>query len=173
MNPVLENIKTRRSIRAFTDQKVEKELLEELIDAARYAPSGLNRQTWKFTVVQNPQMLEKLAKVIRETLNRGEDYCFYHANVMIIVSNDRDNFLGAPDSACALENIFLAAHSLGLGSVWINQLNDVYDVPEVRAVLDELNMPKNHAVYGMAAIGYPDEAGRPANKKTDVVEWVL
>ena len=173
MNEVLEAIKTRRSIRAFTDKKISREDLELLTDAARYAPSGLNRQSWQFTVVQNTQMLEKLAKVIREELNRGADYNFYGANALILASNDRGNPLGMQDCACALENIFLAAHSLGLGSVWINQLNGICDVPSSRAVLSELDVPESHLVFGMAALGYPAEAGRPANKKADVIKWVL
>ena len=61
-NQVLETIKTRRSIRAFTDRNISREDLELLTEAARYAPSGLNRQTWKFTVVQRPELLKKLAR---------------------------------------------------------------------------------------------------------------
>lgn len=173
MNEVLKNIQTRRSIRAFTDQKIEKDILEALVDAARYAPSGRNLQSWKFTVVQNPEMLEKLAKAIRAELKLDESYCFYHANVLILASNERDNHLGASDCACALENIFLAAHSLGVGSVWINQLNGICDAPGVRAVLNELNLPESHIVLGSAALGYAAAEARPAEKKTDVVEWVL
>lgn len=173
MNPILENIKTRRSIRSFTPQKVEREILEELVDAGRYAPSGMNRQTWKFTVLQKPQLLQRLAEVIREELNREEDYCFYHANALILVSNQRESRYGVQDCSCALENIFLAAHALGIGSVWINQLTGICDQPKVRAILDELHLPADHIVLGIAAVGYPAEEGKPANKKTDVVEWVL
>ena len=64
---------------------------------------------------------------------------------------------GKEDNACAMENIFLAAHSLGVGSVWINQLNGISDRLAVREVLTELSVPADHVVYGMAALGYPDE----------------
>ena len=172
-NQVLETIKARRSIRAFTKQNISRENLELLTEAARYAPSGFNQQTWKFTVVQRPEMLKKLANAIAKELDRGEDYCFYHANVIILASNERDNHLGIQDCACALENIFLAAQSLGIGSVWINQLSGICDVPEIRLVLNELRLPKNHIVLGMAALGYAAAPGRPANKREDVVEWIL
>lgn len=56
----------------------------------------------------------------------------------------------------ALENIFLAAHALGIGSVWINQLNGICDEPAVRAVLTKLKIPENHIVWGMAALGYAE-----------------
>ena len=58
------------------------------------------------------------------------------------------------DCACAMQNIFLAAKSLGIGSCWINQLGQTYDDPEVRAFLTKLSIPENHRVYGCAALGY-------------------
>ena len=80
----LENLMTRRSIRAFTEDTVPQEALERIVDAARYAPSGMNKQLWRFTVVQNPAMLDALAAVIREEAGRDPDYHFYHANVLIL-----------------------------------------------------------------------------------------
>ncbi len=173
MNPVLDAIKTRRSTRAFTDRKVEKQVLEALVEAARYAPSGMNRQTWKFTVVQNPQVIETLAALIRTELDRSEDYCFYHANALILTSNERESPHGVEDCACALQNIFLAAHSMGVGSVWINQFKGICDRPAVRAVLDELGLPDNHIVLGVAALGYSAEPSKTVEKKANVVSWIL
>ena len=59
-------------------------------------------------------------------------------------------------NACALENIFLAANSYGVGSVWINQLQNICDTPAIRDILNDFGVPANHVVYGMAALGYPD-----------------
>ena len=61
---------------------------------------------------------------------------------------------GCKRSACAMQNIYLSCEALGLGCVWINQLKDCFDEPEVRSILDEFGVPKNHGVYGSAAIGY-------------------
>ena len=69
----LENLMTRRSIRAFTEEAVPQEALERIVGAARYAPSGMNKQLWRFTVVQNPAMLDALAAVIREEAGRDPD----------------------------------------------------------------------------------------------------
>ena len=77
--------------------------------------------------------------------------------MLIIPSNERESRWGREDNACALENIFLAAHALGIGSVWINQLQGICDVPEIRAMLHEFGIPENHVVYGMAALGYAKE----------------
>jgi nitroreductase len=60
------------------------------------------------------------------------------------------------DCACAIENMFLAAHSLGIGSCWINQLGTTCDDPEVRAFITSLGVPENHKVYGCVALGYAD-----------------
>ena len=84
-------------------------------------------------------------------------YNMYEPEALVIPSNLKESPYGREDDACAMENMFLAAHSLGIGSVWINQLQDVCDVPAIRQVLDELGIPADHVVYGMAALGYPDD----------------
>ena len=132
MNEVIQNIYTRRSVRAFEDKKIPKDKLEVIADVARYAPSGMNRQEWRFTVVQDKALVRKLAKVITEELDRGPEYNFYGADTLIITSAPRDAKYALEDCACALQNMFLAAHSLGIGSVWINQLKGICDVPAVR-----------------------------------------
>lgn len=156
MNEVMKNILTRRSVRSFSDQLVEKQIVEEIVRAALYAPSAMNRQTWKFTVVTNKEKINRLSQVIGKELGRS-GYDMYQPTLLIIPSNDRETVWGREDNACALENMFLAAHSYGVGSVWINQLQGICDKPEVRRVLDELEIPQNHVVYGMAAMGYPSE----------------
>lgn len=164
MNEIIQNILTRRSVRGFTDKAVSREDLELLIKAALYAPSARNLQTWKFTALTQRADIDKLAKVIEKVLDR-KDYDMYKPAAVIIPSNTKDSPYGKEDNACALENIFLAAHSLGLGSVWINQLQGVSDEPEIRALLKAWDIPDDHTVYGIAAIGYPAEnASREANK---------
>jgi nitroreductase len=76
------------------------------------------------------------------------------------------------DNACALENIFLAAHSLGIGSVWINQLRHCCDEAEVRAILEEWGIPEDHVVYGIAALGYQDGEPLGEVEKKGVIKIV-
>jgi nitroreductase len=80
----------------------------------------------------------------------------YNPTAIIIPSNERDSVWGRDDNACALQNIFLAAKSYNVGSVWINQLNNICDEPKIREILNEIEIPENHIVYGLAALGYPD-----------------
>ena len=100
----------------------------------------------------NPRIGTALIRYEGRQLN--EDYCcYYDAPVLVIASNEPTR-TGGMDCACALQNMFLAAHSLGIASCWINQLSYTCDAPEVRAYLKRLGVPTVHKVYGCAALGY-------------------
>lgn len=164
MNQVIETILTRKSIRAFKEQAIPQEELEQILKAAISAPSGMNRQTWQFTALVKKERIQKLAYLVGEELKR-EGYNFYNPDVLILTSNERESRWGKEDNACALENIFLAAHSFGIGSVWINQLQGISDNPSIREFLDEIGIPKNHIIYGAAALGYADELNQTVNNR--------
>lgn len=171
MNKVMETILTRRSIRGFEEKEIPAEELEEIVKAGLYAPSGHNYQTWKFTVVTDRKEIQRLAEVIGRKLGR-KGYDMYKPQVLILPSNEKENPHSMEDNACALENIFLAAHSFGIGSVWINQLRDLCEDGEVRQILNAWEIPENHVVFGMAALGYAKTAGAREVKKTGAVHYV-
>ena len=153
-NAVIETLMTRRSVRAFQEKAIPADQLQAILETARFAPSGMGRQTWKFTAVTNREKIQKLAAAISKELGR-EGYNMYQPEVLIIPSNDVESPFGKEDNACALENIFIAAWSFGIGSVWINPLQGLCARPAIREILDSFGIPKNHVVYGMAALGYP------------------
>lgn len=174
MDKILENIMTRRSIRSFQDKQIGKEALDQIVKAAIYAPSGRGCQSWHFTVIRNKDKMKELAKTIAKKLNKDENtYNFYNPDVLIMASNDKDNVNGLADCSCALENIFLMAHELGIGSVWINQLRGICDEPEIRPILKEFGIPEQHVVWGMAALGYPAEAPAVKERKEGTVHYIL
>ena len=172
MNEVLQNILTRRSIRKFKKEQIKDEELNLILEAGIYAPSGMNKQSWQFSVVQNKEKIELLAKVVRESLGRDAGYNFYAPPTLIMLSNEKDNTNGLADCSCALQNIFLMANSLGIGSCWINQLKTICDEKEVREVLTSFGIPQNHIVWGMASIGYSDNASKVQEKKEGVIKFV-
>ena len=143
-NEVLENIKARRSVRAYTSQQVSEEDLQAILEASTYAPSGMHLETWHFTAIQNVDKLTELNERIKGAFAKSDDSrlqerghsktycCYYHAPTLVIVSNEPTQWWAGMDCACAIENMFLAAHSLGIGSCWINQLGTTCDDPEVR-----------------------------------------
>lgn len=172
MNEVLKNIITRRSVRSFKEEQIKDEELDLIIKAGTHAPSGMNKQSWQFTVVQNKEKIELLAKVVREALGRDEGYNFYAPPTLIMLSNDKENSNGLADCSCALENIFLMANSLGIGSCWINQLKTICDEVKVREVLTSFGIPENHIVWGMASIGYPASNPKEHERKEGVVKFI-
>lgn len=176
-NEVLENIKARRSVRAYTDQQVSEEDLLAILEAGTYAPSGMHYESWHFTAIQNADKLTELNERIKGAFAKSEEpklqergrsttyCCYYHAPTLVIVSNEPTQWWAGMDCACAIENMFLAACSLGIGSCWINQLGTTCDDPEVRELLTSLGVPANHRVYGCVALGYADDK-MPMKEKT-------
>ncbi len=172
-NEVVRTILSRRSVRDFTEEEIPRDLLETILQCGYYAPSGHNMQTWRFTVIQDPEKIRKIRDTIEPVAKREKAYFYGFKNpkVLIFVSNDRRNPDGIQDASCAAENIMLAANSYGIGSVWINVLHTICDQPEIRAMLDEYKVPKNHIVWSTIAMGYPKAPGRLLEKKTNVICW--
>ncbi|MFI3227730.1 MAG: nitroreductase family protein [Clostridia bacterium] len=170
MNEVINNILTRRSVRSFSDTPISKADMETLIKAGLYAPSGMGRQTWKFTGILNASIIAELADTISKVLDR-QNYNFYNAKSLILISNAKDSAWGRDDNACALQNIMLAANSMEIGSVWINQLKGICDHEEIRPILTKLGIPANHEIYGLAALGY--STNPPAGIVDKIGEFVI
>ena len=173
-NEVIRCLLERRSIRDFTEKPIPKAYLDAILQTGIHAPSGHNMQTWRFTVLREQDKIQELKKVIARTVE-GKKIHFYGFNNppgIILVSNDRRNHDGIQDSSCAAENMMLAAHSFGLGSVWINALSTICDEPEIRELLDSYGIPARHTVIATLAFGWPKEPGKLLAKKQDVVKWV-
>lgn len=174
MNPVMQAILTRRSIRKFTDEKIPDDILSMILQAGYYAPTGHNMQTWRFTVIQDKQRITQIKELVTRVADEKRIKCYGFENpaCLILISNDVRNMNGCQDASCAAENIFLAAHSYGIGSTWLNHLRDLCDEKEIREMLTDLKIPATHRVWCMAALGYPAaEASMPARKK-DVVSYI-
>lgn len=170
MNEVINSILSRRSIRKYKETQISDEDLNSILECAQYAPSGMNNQGWHFTVVQNKDTLKKIKSVVSEALSKPANFDpFYNSPTIIIVSNNSP-ITPEADSALAIENIFLSAHSLGIGSCWINILNGLSKDPKVKDLLNELKIPENSVVYGSVSLGFNagEEPAAPA-RKSDVV----
>lgn len=192
MNYAIENILTRRSIRAFKKEQIPVEDLNVILEAGSYAPNGMGMQSWKFTAIQNEDVIQKINDAIRRTLlsipvvkethpyvvsliekakDEHSDFLYY-APTYIIVTNLKDNGNGMPDSALAIGNMMLAAHSLGIGSCWLNQLPGLTHMPLIRELLTELDIPENHVVYGSVVMGYAAEQAKPAEPRKNVINII-
>ena len=173
-NEVIRCLMERRSIREFTERPVPKTLLEVILQTGIHAPSGHNMQTWRFTVLQQQEKIQQLKEITAKVAKSKKVY-FYGFNTpatLIIVSNDRRSHFKDVDSACAAENMMLAAHSLGLGSVWINALSTICDEPDIRKLLDSYEIPPQHTVIAALAMGWPKEPGKLLAKKQNVIKYL-
>lgn len=162
---MLDAIMTRRSIRSFESRPVERDLLEKIVESGRRAPSGMNSQKWHFTVVTNPEVIKEIGRFVQE----NEDSICYGAPVFIMVSYEDGNPFAPFDTSCALENMMLASHALGLGSVWINRINKN---EEKAYMMTPFGVPDNHRVYGCLALGYPSSGPREKELAEGTVTWI-
>ena len=160
---VFEAIKTRRSIRAFTQEEISEEEVERILDAARQAPSAGNIQPWIFVVVRRSDMKRRLSKA---ALNQ---FFIEEAPVVIVVCADQErsgrgygsrgvNLYCIQDTAAATQNILLAAHALGLGACWVG----AFDEEEVRLIL---RAPRKVRPVAIIPIGHPAEKPRTIFKR--------
>jgi len=185
---MLDFIKSRRSTRKFKDEMVPEEMIHQVIEAGRYAPSGGNSQSTHFIVIQRKQVLDKLADLAREEFAKMEiqentykslvnsinaskkgNYVFhYSCPVLIVTANKKGYGNNIADCACAIENMMLMANALDLGSVWINQLRWLNENPVILDAMKELGLEEDERVYGALALGYADtQDGLPVRTPLD------
>ena len=164
----LEAIMTRRSIHQFKDTPVTDTQIKKILEAAMNAPSAGDGRPWEFVVVRDKTKLNALADKIDE----GNDM-FRQAPVAIAILGDKskEGFPGfyPQDCSCAAQNIYLAAHELGLGTVWIA----TWSVPpRIKGVKETLNIPDHLEPFAVFPIGVPAEHLPPEYRYDDkMVHW--
>lgn len=174
MNPVIRNILNRHSIRDFKEEQIPRAILEMIVKTGYHAPSGHNMQTWRFTVIQDAEKIETFKNTVAEVAKRKKVhfYGFKNPDTIILVSNDRRNENTIQDSACAAENMMLAAQSYGIGSAWNNVMKTICDEPEIRELLASMDVPEQHIVWTTIVMGYPAKPASSLAKKENVVKWI-
>lgn len=147
---------TRRSIRKFRPELVDMDIIKRILDVARYAPSAGNRQPWIFIVVTDRELKSKLASIHRGANSLNE------APVGLIIACDKNTSPESYQVDCANVTMYvmLAAHALGLGSVWLQTLRNIEDIQKL------LNLPLNYVPVSMLALGYPAETPPPRTRKS-------
>jgi len=158
MDSVIDVIKTRRSIRRFADQSIDDGLIAQIVECGRCAPNAWGHQGFEFYVVTNQSVIDSLTELSAKYLDgEREKFCFFGARLLILIADRRDNFMRLADAGCAMENMFIAAASMGIGSVWINQLSPISDKIDVIDMLETIGITKDKVVTSVGAFGYPDE----------------
>lgn len=172
VNPVIDAIYQRRSIRAFEKRPISREDLKLIVSCGQWAPSAMDLQEWTFVVLDNTKRIDHLCGVVGAALGRAS-FNMYHPQAIVLVAHAKGGVGIDTDDGCAMQNMMLAAHSLGIGSVWISQLHDLCDVPEVRSELDALGVPATSDVRAICALGYPKDINdaKPSARSSQIL-WV-
>jgi nitroreductase len=189
MNAVIEAIRKRRSLRAYEPKPVPRDVITTVIEAANEAPSAMNSQPWRFVVVEDREIKEKLlaaalpnVKRILETVKDADteryelikkrygelkDPVYYSAPAIVFVIGSGRY----ADHSCPLacENMMLAAHSLGLGSCWVGFGAMVTDDTEVRNILE---LQGEEKIFGPILLGYPRGYPDRPPKREPRVKWI-
>ncbi len=173
MNEILKAMKERRSIRRFRPEMPEKEALEQIIEAGLYAANGKGRQAVITVAVTNRELRDRLAETNRLIGGWQEGFDpFYGAPVLLIVLAEKNWENGRYDGSLVMGNMMLAAHSLGLGSIWINRARQEFEMPEYQQLLKELGVTGEWEGVGHCAVGYIDgEIPKAAPRKEGRVFW--
>jgi nitroreductase len=154
----LKAIKTRRSVREFLEKEVEDEKITEILEAGRWAPSGLNNQPWRFVVIGDNEPKSRLS----EQTHYGS--IIESAPVCVAVFMDQeegyDRTKDLQAIGACIQNMLLAAHSLNLGGCWLGEILKNKD-----RVNDILNVPDSYELMAIVAIGYPTERERVSERK--------
>ena len=172
MNEVIKAMLERRSIRKFKPEVPKKEDLEQIIEAGLYAANGMGRQAAIVVAVTNREIIEKLSKVNAEIWGKEGIDPFYGAPAILIVLAEKDWRNAAYDGSLVMGNLMLAAHSLGLGSIWINRAKQEFEMEEWKAWLKSIGVEGEWEGVGHCAVGYIDgDIPKAAPRKANRVFW--
>ncbi len=156
---LFEAIRTRRSVRRYTGAPIPREHLEQIVDAARLAPSGHNKQPWEFIVVTRRDLIEKLT-IAAEWMDK--------AGAIIAVVMDPSTTYWREDGAAAIQNMLLAATALGYGSCWL----EGYTLRFEEELKQILNVPKPLRLKSLIPLGVPAEWPQKEKKSlAEVIRW--
>ena len=161
---VMQEIQKRRSIRKFTENPVEKQKIDTIIEAALRAPSSMGRDPWDFIVVDDKELLEKLSKA----KPHGSSFLKDAALGIVVCADISKSDIWVEDTSIASTHIYLAAESLGLGACWIQLRKRKHsdDITAGEYVASVLNLPVEMEVLSIIAIGYPAEEISPHKKES-------
>lgn len=185
MNETLITIKNRRSIRNYRAEQISDSEMQDILDAALYAPNAMNQQKWHFTVIQNKDILDKMVHAIKANImNSGNAFLikragspnyhtFYNAPTVIMISGFEEASAIEIDCGLAAQNITLAAESLNIGSCVIRSSSLLFTSEQGVEFRERLGIPEGYNHICTIALGYKqgeNPVAPPRNK--DVINYV-
>lgn len=186
MNETIKTILNRRSTRAYLNEQLKPEELDLIIKAGLFAPSGHNKQSWHFSIIQNAEIIKKINNDSKkEMLKQDNDYLkslaqdenynlFYNAPTVIVISGEKNAIVPNIDCAAATENMLIAAESLNIGTCWIGLVSFLFKSEKVKTYIKELKIPDGYEPYYAIAIGYKSSPAEQASpRRENTVNYIL
>ena len=171
MNEVIKNIEERRSIKKYKEDKVPKEIIDKIVEAGMYAPSGMGMQSSIIIAITNKNLRDKLSKLNAKIMGVDTDP-FYGAPVVLVVLAKKDIPTHVYDGSLVMENLMLAANSLGIGSCWIHRAKEEFETEEGKEILKSLGIEDEYEGIGHCILGYKDEEGNLKPRKDNFVYYI-
>jgi len=165
MNEILNALKSRRSIRRYAETQVPDELLDQVLEAGLYAPSGMNTQGAVAVAVRDKETRDLLSRLNAAVMGSENDP-FYGAPCVIVVLADPTIYGGWHcDGSLMMGNLMNAAYAVGLGSCWIHRAEQVFDSEDGKALLRKWGLPEHLRGIGNCILGYAAETPAPRPRK--------
>ncbi len=168
---LFETIFTRTSVKKYKSDEVKKELIEKIVEAGKYAPTGRNLQAPIILAVTNKEMRDKLSKMNGEILGADIDP-FYNAPVVLVVLAKKSINTHVYDGSIVMQNMLLAAHALGLGACWIHRAKEMFETEEGKQILKDLGIDEEYEGIGNCVVGYPEIVPKTKPKKENWVYYI-
>jgi nitroreductase len=157
-SPILKAIHERRSVRHFMDAPVSRDMIMTAIEAASWAPSGLNNQPWRFAIIWDKPMQEALAALTKYS------NILKSASVLIPVFLDKkasyDYTKDCQAVGACLQNLLLSLHSMNLGAVWVGEI-----LKNKERVTETLKLPERLELMAIVAVGHPASQSQNSNRR--------
>ena len=168
MNEIIKAMVDRRSCRSYKKEQIQEAELEQILLAGTYAASGMNMQSARIVVVQDPETREQLRKMNAAVMGTPDADPFYGAPTICIVLADTQSRNWFADGCLVMGNLMLAASSLGVASCWINRALEEFDTAEGKDLLkkwgiDERFRGVGHCILGYAASPLPAAKARKSD----------
>lgn len=159
----IELLKQRRSIRSYESRQIPEEILDQILEAGTYAPTGMNRQSPVMVAVQDRDVIRMMEQENAAVMGNPEGKPFYGAPTVVVVFADSQCPTGFEDACLVLGNLMNAAHALGIGSCWIHRAKEVFRTEAGKNLMRQWGLDARFVGVGNCILGYPTQipAARP------------
>lgn len=164
MKTTLEDLKTRRAVRSYTDEPVTREELDAVLEAGLYAPTAMGSQRACVVAVTNKAERDAISRLNAAVMGNDGDP-FYGAPVVLVVFADGSWPMTVKDGSLIMGNLLNAAHAIGLGSCWIDRAEPVFASEEGRALMKKWGVPEGYVGVGNCILGHTDAQPEPKPRR--------